>query len=193
MGTFVQDASGRAGGQPHFVPIVMQPCCGSGPTTALLVDDDDAVREFCCSLLTASGFTVLEANNGLEAILISIHLRGAIDILITDLEMPGISGVELGRTFNELWPGVNVLYMSGSPRDTVGNQLPAWQAGCRWHKCRKPVAMNSSVQRGRLPEAKEKNEGGSSHPLVGVMKKRLFTVYSSHAGCGQNKRGLNMR
>ena len=117
--------SGKAGGRPPLVPIVMQPRRGSGLMTALLVDDDDAVRGFCRNLLTASGFTVLEANNGLEAFLISVQLRGAIDILITDLEMPGISGVELGRTFNELWPGVNVLYMSGSPRDTVGNQLPA--------------------------------------------------------------------
>jgi two-component system, cell cycle sensor histidine kinase and response regulator CckA len=125
MGTFVQDASGRAGGRAPFVPDVMQPRRGSGPTTALLVDDDDAVRGFCRSLLAASGLTVLEARNGLEALLISVQLRGAIDILITDLEMPGISGVELGWAFNELWPGVNVLYMSGSPRDTVGGQPPA--------------------------------------------------------------------
>jgi two-component system, cell cycle sensor histidine kinase and response regulator CckA len=125
MATFVLDTSGKAGGLAPFVPIVMQPLRGSGQTTALLVDDDDAVRGFCRSLLTASGFTVLEADNGLEALLISVQLRGAIDILITDLEMPRISGVELGRAFNELWPGVNVLYISGSPRDTVGDPLPA--------------------------------------------------------------------
>ncbi len=120
VGTLMQDASGRQGGRPPFVPIVMSPHRGSGPTTALLVDDDDAVRGFCRSLLAANGFTVFEASNGLEALLTSLQLRGAIDILITDLEMPGISGVELGRVFNELWPGVNVLYVSGSPRD----QLP---------------------------------------------------------------------
>ena len=45
--------------------------------------------------------------------------------MLTDLEMPGISGMELGRAFNDLWPGVNVLYVSGSPREAVGDQLPA--------------------------------------------------------------------
>jgi two-component system cell cycle sensor histidine kinase/response regulator CckA len=125
MGTFVQDAPGREGGRPPVVPIVMQPRRGHGATSVLLVDDDDAVRGFCRSILTAKGFTVLEANNGLEALLTSVQLRGAIDILITDLEMPGISGMELGRAFNELWPSVNVLYVSGSLRETVGDQLPA--------------------------------------------------------------------
>ena len=56
--------------------------------------------------------------------MISVQLRGAIDILITDLEMPGISGVELGRAFNVLWPSVNVLYVSAAPREIVGDQLP---------------------------------------------------------------------
>jgi two-component system cell cycle sensor histidine kinase/response regulator CckA len=102
----------------------MQPPRRPGATTVLLVDDDDAVRGFCRGILTASGFTVLEADNGFEALLASAQLRGAIDILITDLEMPGITGVELGRAFNQLWPSVNVLYVSGSSREIVGDQLP---------------------------------------------------------------------
>jgi DNA-binding NtrC family response regulator len=125
MCTLVQDAAGRGGGGPPLVPIAVQPNRGSGTTTTLLVDDDDVVRGFCRSLLTACGFRVLEAENGFEALLISAQFRGAIDILITDLEMPGISGAELGRAFNELWPGVNVLYVSGIPREVVGDQLPA--------------------------------------------------------------------
>ena len=125
MSTFVQEAAGREVGLPHFVPVEMQSRGESEPITVLLVDDDDQVRGFCHSLLTADGFTVLEAQNGLEALLTSVQHRGAIDLLITDLEMPGISGIELGRAFNDLWPAVNVLYISGSPRETVGDQLPA--------------------------------------------------------------------
>jgi DNA-binding NtrC family response regulator len=124
MSAFVQHAAGRDGGLAHSVPVEMQPCCGSEPITVLLVDDDDHVRGFCRSLLTGNGFTVLEAHNGLEALLTSVQHRGAIDLLVTDLEMPGISGIELGWAFNELWPSVNVLYVSGSPRETVGDQLP---------------------------------------------------------------------
>lgn len=125
MNTIVEVAPGTGGTLPHFVPVAVQPSSESRPITVLLVDDDDQVRGFCRSLLTASGFTVLEAHNGLEALLTSVQCHGAIDLLFTDLVMPGISGVELGRTFNDLWPGVNVLYMSGSGSETVADQLPA--------------------------------------------------------------------
>jgi two-component system cell cycle sensor histidine kinase/response regulator CckA len=94
------------------------------PITILLVDDDDQLREFCRNLLAANGFRVLEADNGLEALLIATQHQGAIHLLITDLVMPRISGVKLGRAFKEIWPGVNVLYVSGSPRETVGGELP---------------------------------------------------------------------
>jgi CheY-like chemotaxis protein len=124
MSTFVLDAVGRECGQPHSVPVPMQPRIGSA-VTVLLVDDDDQMLRFCRSLLTATGFTVLEADNGFEALLTSVQHQGAIDLLITDVIMPGISGGELGRAFNELWPSVRVLYVSGSPRETVGDQLPA--------------------------------------------------------------------
>jgi CheY-like chemotaxis protein len=119
-----EDAA-KEGGMPHFVPIGLPPGHASRPITVLLVDDDDQVRGFCRSLLTKRGLTVLEADNGLEAILTLIQHQGAVDLLITDVVMPGISGFELGRVFKELWPSVNVLYISASPRDTLGEQLPA--------------------------------------------------------------------
>lgn len=125
MSAFVQDAEMRERMLPHFVPVAAPPPNEAEPITVLLVDDDDQVRGFCRSLLTASGFTVLEAHNGLEALLTSVQRHGAVNLLITDLVMPGISGTELGQTFNQLWPNVNVLYMSGSPREAVGDQLPA--------------------------------------------------------------------
>ena len=121
----MHEAAAREGGLPHFVPNAVQPRSGSGPMTVLLVDDDDQLRGCCRRHLTASGFAVLEADNGLEALLISVQHRGAIDVLITDLVMPGIGGMELGRAFNELWPSVNVLYVSGSSRETAGDQIPA--------------------------------------------------------------------
>jgi two-component system cell cycle sensor histidine kinase/response regulator CckA len=125
MNPFVEVAPGTECMLPHFVPVAVQPPSESAPITVLLVDDDDQVRGFCRSLLTANGFTVLEAHNGLEALLTSVQRHGAIDLLLTDLVMPGINGVELGRTFNQLWPGVNVMYMSGSPREAVADPLPA--------------------------------------------------------------------
>lgn len=114
----------KEGEMPEVDPIVL-PSQASRPITVLLVDDDDQVRGFCRSLLTKHGLTVLEADNGLEALLTSIQHQGAIDLLITDVVMPGISGFELGRVFKELWPSVNVLYISASPWDTLAHRLPA--------------------------------------------------------------------
>ena len=125
MSAFMQEVAGRKGVLSSFAPIAIQPYTGSVPITVLLVDDDDQVRAFCRSLLTENGFTVLEARNGLEALLTSIQHQGAIDLLITDLEMPGMSGIELGWAFHEFRPGVSVLYISGSGWETAGGQLPA--------------------------------------------------------------------
>jgi two-component system cell cycle sensor histidine kinase/response regulator CckA len=84
-------------------------------TTVLLVDDDDQLRPFCRDWLDENGFRVLEAKNGLEALLVAANHDGAIDVLITDLEMPRISGTELARVFKAIWPTISVLYLSGSP------------------------------------------------------------------------------
>jgi CheY-like chemotaxis protein len=119
-----EDAA-KEGGMPHSVPIALPPRRAPGPITVLLVDDDDQVRGFCRSLLTENGLTVLEAHDGLEALLTSIQHQGAIDLLITDVVMPGISGIQLGRIFKDFCPSVNVLYVSASPRDEFGNELPA--------------------------------------------------------------------
>ena len=113
----------------------------SDQITILLVDDDDQVRGFCRSLLTEKGFAVLEARNGLEAFLTSVQHDGAIDLLITDLEMPGISGMELGRAFTDIWPSVNVLYVSGSQSETGDDHLPA---GCAF--LAKPFAADALVE-----------------------------------------------
>ncbi len=125
MNTHLVDAPGSESSPPHFTPAANQPQRKFGGTTALLVDDDDAVRGFCRTVLDASGFTVLEARNGLEALLMSMQLGGALDILITDLEMPGMNGIELGNAFRELWPDVDVVYVSGMPREQIANRVPA--------------------------------------------------------------------
>jgi two-component system cell cycle sensor histidine kinase/response regulator CckA len=93
--------------------------------TVLLVDDDDRLRRMCRTLLAECGFRVLEAGNGLDALIILMKSNGALDLVITDLDMPKVSGAELGRVIKEIWPEVNVLYMSGSQRETVREELPS--------------------------------------------------------------------
>lgn len=97
----------------------------NNPVTVLLVDDDEQLREMCRTYLAESGFRVLEAGNGLEALLIAMQWKGAIDLVVTDVAMPKINGAKLGRVFKQIWPDINILYISGTPRETVGEELPA--------------------------------------------------------------------
>jgi DNA-binding response OmpR family regulator len=92
--------------------------------TVLLVDDDTQLRRFCREFLKGVGFRVLEAADGLEALLTMIQQQGTIDLLITDLAMPGMSGAELGRAFRKMWPSVKVLFMSGMSREAVAEEIP---------------------------------------------------------------------
>jgi two-component system cell cycle sensor histidine kinase/response regulator CckA len=94
--------------------MTMPTLTSANPTTILLVEDDDHVRTFCRDCLTQYGFRVLEGDNGLEALLVAATHDGAIDLLITDFEMPRISGTELAHVFKASWPSVSVLYISGS-------------------------------------------------------------------------------
>jgi two-component system cell cycle sensor histidine kinase/response regulator CckA len=80
--------------------------------TILLVEDEEGVRAVLAELLTGLGFTVLEAGNGVEAVDIATRQAGAIDLVVTDMVMPEMSGQELGRTLAQKWPDLRILYMS---------------------------------------------------------------------------------
>ncbi len=84
---------------------------GSG--TVLLVEDEEGVGALACELLTRQGYTVLYAASGEQALgLVRTH-RGSIDLVLTDVVMPGMNGYELTKQVRIDRPGINVLYMSG--------------------------------------------------------------------------------
>jgi two-component system cell cycle sensor histidine kinase/response regulator CckA len=92
-----------------------------GSETVLLVEDDLALRELLLSLLVRLGYKVLEASNGAQATKIARQLGDEIDLLLTDVVMPGINGPKLADELVRLQPSLKVLYMSGYPehgRDT---------------------------------------------------------------------------
>jgi two-component system cell cycle sensor histidine kinase/response regulator CckA len=115
-------------------PIGIQSMEKWGSTTVLIVDDDDRLRRLCCDLLAANGFQVLEADNAMEALLIAAQHCGAIGLVIADLAMHRVPGAQLGRAFKEIWPRTNVLYLSVTPREAIGESLPPdspfLQKGC---------------------------------------------------------------
>jgi two-component system, cell cycle sensor histidine kinase and response regulator CckA len=90
-----------------------------GSETVLLVEDEDAMRQLARECLEASGYAVLVAPNGEAAIEIAKKHRGSIELVLTDVIMPGISGRELARTLTAIRPEAKILYMSGYPNDLI--------------------------------------------------------------------------
>jgi DNA-binding NtrC family response regulator len=77
------------------------------------------VRELVHELLVREGYTVLQAAHGEQALAVAMTHTGTIDLLITDVVMPGMSGGELATRFLRLKPGVRVLYISGYSDDEI--------------------------------------------------------------------------
>ena len=92
-----------------------------GEGTILLVEDDAAVREFISSVLCDLGYRVLTAEDGEHAAEVSAAFDGPIDLLISDVVMPLMSGYELARILAARRDGLKVLYLSGYSEDTFAD------------------------------------------------------------------------
>jgi DNA-binding response OmpR family regulator len=84
-----------------------------GKETVLVVEDEENVRRLAAEVLEGQGYEVLEASGGEEALQIMEGYGGRVDLILTDVVMPGMSGRELGKRSVERWGMVKVLYMSG--------------------------------------------------------------------------------
>jgi PAS domain S-box-containing protein len=90
-----------------------------GSETILVVEDESTVRMVAVGNLRKAGYRVLEARNAEEALEAASAYTGSIDLVLTDVLMPGIPGPELVRRFAERLPGVRALYMSGHADDAL--------------------------------------------------------------------------
>ncbi len=87
--------------------------------TVLLVDDDESMRRVTRRILARNGFRVIEAEHGADALRVAAAHDGEIDLLVTDVLMPGIRGPELVEELTVQSPGIRVLYMSGYTDDDI--------------------------------------------------------------------------
>jgi two-component system, cell cycle sensor histidine kinase and response regulator CckA len=96
--------------------------------TVLVVDDEEGLRHIVCRTLQQEGYGTLEAGHGVEALEV-LEKVDSVDLVVTDVVMPGMDGRELGRRLTQRWPTLPILYISaydvndifrrGSPRSSA--------------------------------------------------------------------------
>ena len=95
--------------------LATKPSSSGHQRTVLVADDDPRIRQLATRILSDAGYAVLVAGDGHEALSICGSLAGRIDVLLTEFEMPGQSGIELSHIFAKKAPQVQVVLMSGHP------------------------------------------------------------------------------
>jgi DNA-binding NtrC family response regulator len=90
-----------------------------GTETLLVVEDEEALREAICGYLCKLGYTVLAANSGQQALSAASECVGHIDLLISDVVMPKMSGRQLSQMLGNLYPDLKTIHMSGYTDDAV--------------------------------------------------------------------------
>jgi signal transduction histidine kinase len=117
-----------------------------GSETILLVEDEETVRDLALEVLQGQGYTVLSARHGAEALLTAERHAGAIQLLLADVVMPGMSGIELAARLTALRPEMRVLLTSGYSGDRVGRAGPG---GAPREILRKPFTSETLAHRVR--------------------------------------------
>jgi two-component system cell cycle sensor histidine kinase/response regulator CckA len=95
----------------------------------LVVDDEEGLRDLLCRTLQSEGYHTQKAGHGAEALEVLETTADPVDLVVTDVVMPGMDGRELGRRLSQRWPDLPVLYISaydvndifrrGSPRTSA--------------------------------------------------------------------------
>lgn len=104
--------------QKNKVPELETPAPGETILgTILLVEDDGAVRMTTRYYLESAGHTVVEATTGTDALRVCQEYPGTLDILLTDMVLPGLNGADVAARISELRPGIQLVFMSAHPPD----------------------------------------------------------------------------
>jgi PAS domain S-box-containing protein len=124
---------------------------GSG--TILLVEDEDAVRSLVETILTADGYKTLVANSPKQAMQICHSFDATIDVLLTDIVMPEMSGPELAERLLALRPGLRVVYMSGYAGEHLDEQGVSAEGASLLQKPFTAAALEEKIRQALSPPA----------------------------------------
>jgi two-component system, cell cycle sensor histidine kinase and response regulator CckA len=105
---------------PQAKPVKTEKAQG-GSETILLVEDEQAVRKATAEFLGNQGYTILEARNGLEALSVAEDRNRRIDLVVSDVVMPNMSGGEMAKELKRLRPETRLIFVSGYAAKTVLN------------------------------------------------------------------------
>jgi nitrogen-specific signal transduction histidine kinase len=136
----------RVGEQKPKPLVPLREGAPGGSETVLLVEDDDAVRQLNLEVLRAAGYAALEARHAGEALVIAERHTGPIHLLITDVVMPHMSGLELVERMSAVRPGVRVLLVSGYADDAV---LRHGRGAEHWPLLQKPFPPDALLRKAR--------------------------------------------
>jgi PAS domain S-box-containing protein len=128
--------------------------------TVLLVEDDESLRNLAARVLRDAGYTVLDTRSATEAVLLGTHHEGTIDLLLTDVVMPQMSGRTVTELLTKQRPELRVLYMSGYTDDVVVKRGVLTTGTAFLQKPFTPEQLLQKV-RSALAEAVERDAGGS--------------------------------
>jgi len=93
-----------------------------GTETILLVEDQEELRRFTATVLRGQGYEVVEAANAAEALQLAERYDGPIQLMLTDVVMPGLNGEQLANRLRPLRPEMRVLFMSGYPENVIAHE-----------------------------------------------------------------------
>jgi PAS domain S-box-containing protein len=127
-------------------PVARATAARGAAGTILLVEDEEAVRRLGKRILEQEGYSVLTAEHAAEAMATAHECEGTIHLLVTDVVMPGRSGVELARDLMRERPGLRVLFTSGYPETTRGRWQPPEGWGAFLQKPFTPTELVEAVR-----------------------------------------------
>ena len=160
---------------PGDLPVAGLP--GEKLETILVVDDIEAVLHLCVSILKRANFVVLEATSGDDAIKLAAEYDGKIDLLLSDVKMPGMSGPDLGETLKKVRPDMHVMFMSGY----AGGDLLVLNYG--WAFIEKPFVPTKLVEMINVVlHTPDKSQGTRQYDQIKV------TGHAAQQRCGDERR-----